>query len=48
MSYGRWKISVQKKEVHFLKEKIQDFYRNGGMYHELEIFDEEPAGRELW
>jgi antitoxin MazE len=42
------KLVFQKKEVPSFKEKIQDFYRNGGMYHEPEVFDERSTGRELW
>lgn len=42
------KLVFKKKEAPSFKEKIQDFYRSGGIYNEPEIFDEEPVGRELW
>lgn len=42
------KLVFEKKEVPSFKERIQDFYRNGGTYGEPEVFDEEPMGRELW
>lgn len=46
IEYG--KLVFKKKEVSSFKERIQDFYRNGGPYNEPEMFDDEPMGRELW
>ena len=42
------KLVFKKKEVPSYKERIQEFYRNGGTYNEPEIFDDEPTGKELW
>lgn len=42
------KLVFEKKEKPSFKEQIQTFYRNGGTYNESEVFDDKPAGRELW
>lgn len=42
------KLVFEKKEVYSLKEKIQDYYRNGGTYHEPEFFDDDSVGKEIW
>lgn len=46
MEDGR--LVFEKKKASSFKEKIQDFYRNGGIYREPEVFDEAPVGKELW
>lgn len=42
------KLIFTKKEGPTFKEMIQDFYRNGGMYNESVIFDDQPTGKEIW
>lgn len=42
------KLVFKKKEGLSYKERIQDFYRKGGVYNESEIFDDKPTGKELW
>ena|SRR5699024_7266303 len=42
------KLVFEKKEMPSFKERIHDFYRNGGSYNEHEVFDDQPTGTELW
>ncbi len=41
-------LVFRKKGAPTFKDRIQDFYRNGGNYSETEIFDDRSIGRELW
>lgn len=40
-------VTFEKKELS-IKEKIQEYYRNGGSYNEKEIDFGEDQGREKW
>lgn len=42
------KLVFEKKETNSFKERIQNFYKNGRGYHEIETFDNNPLGEELW